>query len=287
MFGYVKPDKENLLVKDLHLYKAVYCGLCDSIKKNVSFFLPFTLSYDFVFLTMVRAVLLKEEAKTKKGRCRYNVLKKTFYNIPEESALFSARSALILTAENISDDLQDFDTPFFKKALLFPFHLYLKKKIKRLSPEYKVLAEKVRFSLEEIRKAEKMKSADVDFLCSLFGKILSDTLSFGLDGENLIIAREIGASIGRYIYLIDAFDDAEKDEKSGSYNPLLIKYGSAEKVKSSAKEIDVALSMHTKDALLSFNLTEKSVYTDIITNVLSLGLGKESYRIMTKSGEKR
>ena len=41
MFGYVKPDKENLLVKELALYKAVYCGLCDAIKKKVSFFLPF------------------------------------------------------------------------------------------------------------------------------------------------------------------------------------------------------------------------------------------------------
>ena len=96
MFGYVKPDKENLLVKELALYKAVYCGLCDAIKKKVSFFLPFSLSYDFVFLTMVRATLTNEKSEIKKGYCRYNPLKKVSYSIPEESALFSARSALPL-----------------------------------------------------------------------------------------------------------------------------------------------------------------------------------------------
>ena len=47
MFGYIKPDRDELLVKDYNLYKAIYCGLCREIKRNVSFFLSFGLSYDF------------------------------------------------------------------------------------------------------------------------------------------------------------------------------------------------------------------------------------------------
>jgi hypothetical protein len=144
----------------------------------------------------------------------------------------------------------------------------------------------VRQTLEKIKLLEKENSDNVDLLCNTFGDILADLLSFSLEKESFKIAREIGASIGRYIYLIDAFDDAEKDEKKKAFNPLLTKYGSAEKVKADAKIIDVTLAMHTKDALLSFNLTEKSIYTNIITNVLSLGLGKESYKTMTKTGEK-
>lgn len=31
----------------------------------------------------------------------------------------------------------------------------------------------------------------------------------------------MGGALGRFIYLIDAWDDAAKDERHGSYNPLL------------------------------------------------------------------
>lgn len=289
MFGYVKPDKENLLVKELALYKALYCGLCETIKKKVSFLLPFCLSYDFVFLTMMRATLLKEKGEIKKGRCKYNPLKKVLYSIPNESALFSARCALVLTALNIKDDLTDCDTPFLKKVILAPFYLYLTAKVKRLlsnAPEYKSYIEKVEGSLFKLNSLEKGRCSEIDRFCEAFGDIMADTLSFGLEGNELILAKEIGASVGRYIYLIDAIDDAERDEKKHSFNPLLEVYGSAKAVKESARSLDVALSLHARDALLSFNLTENGEYSSIITNVLSLGLGKESYRIITKNGEK-
>ncbi len=288
MFGYVKPDKENLLVKELALYKAVYCGLCETIKKKVSFFLPFSLSYDFVFLTMVRATITKEKSEIKKGCCKYNPLKKVSYSIPKESALFSARSALILTALNTKDDLSDSDTPFMKKVLLSPFYLYLSSKVKRLlkdAPKYKDYLEKVERTLSKITSLERERCSEIDRFCEAFGEIMADTLSFGLDGKEYLIAREIGASVGRYIYLIDAIDDAEKDEKTHAFNPILEAYCSAKAVKENARTLDLTLALHTKDALLSFNLTESGEYSSIITNVLSLGLGKESYRIITKNGE--
>ncbi len=288
MFGYVKPDKENLLVKELALYKAVYCGLCDAIKKKVSFFLPFSLSYDFVFLTMVRATLTNEKSEIKKGYCRYNPLKKVSYSIPEESALFSARSALVLTSLNIKDDLSDRDTPLIKKVALFPFYLYLSSKVKRLlmvAPEYKDYLEKIKGALSKITSLEREKNSEIDRFCEAFGEMMADTLSFGLVGKEYLIAREIGASVGRYIYLIDAIDDAERDEKAHAFNPLLEAYGSAKSVKENARTLDLTLALHTKDALISFNLAENGEYSSIITNVLSLGLGKESYRIMTKNGE--
>jgi hypothetical protein len=32
MFGYVRPYRDELKVKDYELYRAVYCGLCHSLK---------------------------------------------------------------------------------------------------------------------------------------------------------------------------------------------------------------------------------------------------------------
>ncbi len=289
MFGYIKPDKDNLYVKELNLYKAVYCGLCETIKKKVSFILPFKLSYDFVFLNMVRATLLNEETALKAGRCKYNPLKKVRFAVNNESSLFSARIALILTALNIQDDLKDSDTPLLKKALLLPLSLYFRKKLKKLlksSSDYSQLTEKIQNILNEMSKLEKKKSSDIDKMCELFGDIMSESLAFQLSCHCEKIARQIGSAIGRFIYLIDAIDDAKADEKKGTYNPLIEKYGSFEEVYTNIKEIDIILSMHTRDAILAFNLLNNAQYTSIINNILTLGLGKESYRIMTKNGER-
>ncbi len=289
MFGYIKPDRDNLLVKDLALYKAVYCGLCATIRNNVSFILPFKLSYDFVFLTMVREAITEEKAILTKGRCKYNPLKKVAYSIPKDSALFTANSALILTCLNIKDDLSDGDTSIFKKAVQLPLYLHFSAKVKGLAkkfPEYDELMKRITKSLDDLSLAEKEKSADIDYVSGLFGNVLSDILSFGLEGKDELIARSIGKAVGIYIYTADAIDDLEKDERSGVFNPLLSHFGTSKSVRDNINAIDSSLAMHTKNMIAAFNLLDKSPYSAIIENILELGLSKESYRIMTKNGGK-
>lgn len=50
MFGYVIPDKPNMLVKDLSEYRAYYCGLCKAIGKSYSEKARFLTGYDCTFL---------------------------------------------------------------------------------------------------------------------------------------------------------------------------------------------------------------------------------------------
>ncbi len=289
MFGYIKPDRDNLLVKDLTLYKAVYCGLCTTIRKNVSIILPLKLSYDFVFLTMMREAITEEKQVMIKGRCNYNPFKKVAYSIPKESALFTANSALILTTLNIKDDLSDSDTHLFKKAVLFPLYLYFNAKIKKLekkSPEYTELLKKIKKRLDELSQAEKDNCGDIDYLSQIFGSVMSDILSFGLKGNKALIGEAIGKALGTYIYTIDAIDDLERDEKGGTFNPLIQHFGSSKEVKENINAIDASLAMHTKNLVTTFNLINKSPYSAIIENILTMGLSKESYKIMTKNGDK-
>lgn len=289
MFGYIKPDKENLLVKEMHLYKSVYCGLCNTIKKSVSFILPATLSYDFVFLTMVRATITKEKSEVKKGHCGYNPFKRVTYCIPSQSAVFTSEVSLMLVYLKLCDDIKDKDTKFFKKILLLPLRKHFSVKVKRLlktNSKYVELYSYVEEKIYEISSLEATEASDIDVLCEAFGDIMARVLSFSLEGGDKITAKAIGSSIGRFIYLIDAIDDVENDAKSGAFNPLIKKYGDVKAVKENVKALDASLSMYTKNAVLAFNLLDEGEYTSIINNILTLGLGKESYRIMTKNGEK-
>jgi hypothetical protein len=67
--------------------------------------------------------------------------------------------------------------------------------------------------------------------------MMSGIAEYGMEGEKKQIAGECGYHIGRFIYIADAFVDAEEDEKAENYNPLLLKYGGAEAVYAAREQI--------------------------------------------------
>ena len=66
MFGYIKPQIPELKVKEHELYKATYCGLCRAMGKRTGCMSKMTLSYDFVFLVLLRKVAEKRAGEVKK-----------------------------------------------------------------------------------------------------------------------------------------------------------------------------------------------------------------------------
>ena len=66
MFGYVRPNRDELKVRQLRDYEALYCGLCSSLGKRHGFFARFFLNYDFTFLAML---LDGGRPETERRRC--------------------------------------------------------------------------------------------------------------------------------------------------------------------------------------------------------------------------
>ncbi len=283
MFGYIKIHKEELLVKDYNLYRALYCGLCRTIKKKVSFFIPFSLSYDFVFLAVVRDILTGEKPTAKQGRCSYNPLKKKSF-ISSEGINFTSLASLILIEKNIEDKRRDGDFKILS-PLLFTAHGYLKRKIKEFSKDenfaslYKEVSEK----LDNFSKLEK-SGACADELCESFGEVMASLLSHGLDSHEKRIAKATGSAIGSWLYLADAVDDCGKDFKKGHFNPLINDYKTPAGVKENARDIDIAFASFAKDAHLALSLAPESVYSEIIENIVTKGLGLEAYNIFSRLG---
>ena len=57
MTGYVKISKADLKVKELELYRGIYCSLCNALGRNYSVFARLLLSYDFAFAAMLKLAL--------------------------------------------------------------------------------------------------------------------------------------------------------------------------------------------------------------------------------------
>ena len=50
MFGYVTVNEPELRIREYHLYRSYYCGMCMDLKENYGQSGRMTLSYDTVFL---------------------------------------------------------------------------------------------------------------------------------------------------------------------------------------------------------------------------------------------
>ncbi len=93
----------------------------------------------------------------------------------------------------------------------------------------------------------------------------------GLEGEAKEVAEVCGYHLGRYIYIIDAFDDCREDGRRGEYNCLNSRYGSAEATEAHAEEVLLTL----KDSMAAFTrayaLADGCALDNLIYNVATLG----------------
>jgi len=285
MFGYIKVKREELLVKDFMLYKAVYCGLCKRIKK-ISFFIPFSLSYDFVFLAIVRDILEGNSFTVENGRCPYNPFKKKAF-VTSRGIDYSALASLVLIEGNVADKLSDKDS-----KLLYPFlkiaDLYLKRKIKKhyKSDELCDMAKRVRDGLSRFSELEKAHAIS-DELGAAFGIVLGEVISSGLEEAPARIGRAVGEAVGGWLYLADAVDDCEKDFKKHQFNPLLEEYKTPDEVRLHLRDIDVTFASLARDAHLALSLVSQGELGRITDNILSEGLGQVAYDIMNDKRRKK
>ncbi len=274
MFGYVKPVMSELLMKDYEFYRSTYCGVCRSMKSHTGIFSNATLTYDSVFLALVRMVYLPDaDFSAKKRRCVAHPLKKRCMLSENEATVYTARAFAILTYYKLLDDLHD--EKFLKRAAVTALRPIVASAKKRadLTPLAEICAEK----LAEISKLEDTKSPSVDDGAELFGELLGEIFSFGLDGTDKLVTSECGVHLGRFIYAADAAEDYDEDRAAGKYNPYVEMYGGAELTAENRESIKCALILECKKIEAAVNLMpfgNRYTIENLIKNIIYLGLVK-------------
>lgn len=271
MFGYIKPVKPELKVRELEFYRGIYCGLCRSMGIHTGCASRFTLSYDFAFLAAVRMVLCDVKPKFSLRRCMAHPLRKKAMCDDNEALAYCASAAAVLTECKIRDDISD-EKGLGRAAarIAHIFALRMRKKAGDDAP-----AEVVDDCLRRLSQLEKDKCESIDEPANIFGELLAEIVAYGLDGAEQRIAREIGRSVGRYIYVLDAADDLEDDKKSDSYNPL--RYAPV-----SSENLSVAVRLELSKLEGAVNLLDFSGKRDlegIIKNIIYLGMPQEADRV--------
>ncbi len=290
MLGYVKCDEGELLVKHQKLYHAAYCGLCHSIRKNgAACILPF-FSYDFVFLALVRLLVTAENIELERDFCLFHPFRKKKQRVKDNKALsYSSFAALVLCTEKMRDDGMDPDTGTFKKLLCRLFLPGLDRaciRLEKREKSYQGLSSLVRKILAEGREWEK-QGASLDQMCQNFASCLSIVFSFGTEGVSHRLLSGIGEFLGRYLYLLDALDDLEKDREKGSFNPLLASASLPEREE--WVRLDMVASFYLQEIEKILDLAEGSAHLlAICKNIVCRGLPGQMKKIIeSKIGVKK
>lgn len=279
MFGYLQIHKDELKVKEYEAYKSVYCGLCKQLGKDYGFLTRLILSYDCTFYAILLMSLKRSCTGFSDGRCKFNPLKKCKFADCKDNAYSKASALSVISAYyKVVDDIDD--SGFFKRIALKivkPFFGRRQKKAARRFPEIENIVSEM---MKNQKAAENDELVTIDKAANPTAKMISDlaALEGGNDLQKRVLS-EFGYQIGRWVYLIDAADDYEKDKKSGNFN-LFIKADINDK-----DYINSVLSQSLARAYDAYNLLDIIDFKPIIDNMMLYGFPNKQNAVLNNRQE--
>lgn len=213
MFGYITVNREELKVRELDRYQAFYCGLCHALHRRSGRTGQLTLTYDMTFLAMLLGALYETKEQEGEGRCIPHPAKKHRYLTGTMTA-YAADMNVLLAYHNLLDDWID-----DRRISRFAAAGLLKERVRRIKKAYPRQAEAVESYMKALAACQKEAADDIEAGAVLTGRMLAE-IFVRKEDKWAPQLRQMGFFLGKFVYLIDAYEDIDKDMKSGSYNPL-------------------------------------------------------------------
>ena len=233
MFGYIAPDAPYLFKKDEKLYQAVYCGLCKSIGKGCGQRARTALTYDMAFASALIHNIRGEDVIIEKKRCILHWFKRRPIAKTDNLTVALGYVNTALAYNKLCDDKRDGD----KKAVFR--HLY-KRGFKRAVKRFHEIGEIINIYIQEQVRLEAENCKIMDGAAEPTAVMMRDVSRIVLGEFATVYTDRLFYSIGKWVYLIDALDDYDKDVKRGRYNVIFntcMQNSKAEAIKTHGEEI--------------------------------------------------
>lgn len=220
MFGYVVINQAEMKFKEYDIYHSFYCGLCRRLKDKYGAKGQITLTYDMTFLVILLTGLYEPDTVVAFSKCITHPFQKHPTRINEFTD-YSADMNILLSYEKCRDDWAD-EKKITKKTLA----TLLKGADRQITEKYPEKVKKITECLQAIYEAERKNELDIDRMSGYYGEVMSEIFAYRQDVWEEIL-RKMGFFLGKFIYLMDAFEDVEEDIKKDMYNPLKQSYQDA------------------------------------------------------------
>ncbi|GAB6167865.1 DUF5685 family protein [Clostridium carnis] len=294
MFGYVTPLKAELKVKDFAKFKSYYCGLCFHIKKDFGNIPRMALNYDMTFLAILLDALSIEDSSIEIKRCMLHPTSKKPVISNNKALSYAAAMNLSLFYYKLLDDVND-DNNIKSKSIMNLLSPYMKKANKSIDKINNI----TNINLTKLNNLEKNKNfSSIDEISHPFSHIVGNILKSypnPLTNDNDVLRQNLynlGYTLGKWIYLIDALDDLKEDIEKNKFNPINFLYNKDNlpykellpKIKDRIEFTILNCSYNCKECLLKLPLKRNN---DILFNVLELGMMDKYINVLNNTDEKK
>ncbi len=286
MFGYVKPYKPELKIKDYEVFKAYYCGLCRSIKETFGNIPRLSLNYDMTFMAILLDGLNSEPGNFYIDTCLVHPLKKRMILTSNYPLIYSAYLNVALTYYKLCDDV--IDDGEIKSSIS---KLLLKGYRDKFSKEYSHIDEIIKENLKALSTFEKSKNVpSLDELCHPFALLTAKVICYYKEDITEEVRKNLytlGYNLGKWIYLMDALDDLQEDMENKKFNPIDAVFNKSalpfQELYDQIKDrLEFSILCCSNSLLDAFNELDFFKNKEIIENILKLGLMDRYIQIENK-----
>lgn len=214
MFGYVTASMGELTQEQRQRYMGCYCGICRAIGRNSSGPSRLSLNFDMVFLALLLSSLYEPEEEQEDRRCLLHPLSRR-PGFRSEAVSYAADMNVALAYFSADDHWRDDRRP---DALAL--RKLLKKQYPEISRRCPRQCRAMEACIRELSRLEKEACSNPDLPANCFGQLMAELFVWKQDLWEPYL-REMGEALGRFIYLMDAATDFEKDRRKGRYNPFV------------------------------------------------------------------
>lgn len=262
MFGYVRINKMDLTFREYEHYKAYYCGLCKYLKRNHTELSRMTINYDITFLIVLLSSIYQPSAQVFHEKCIVDPVKKKKHIINEITE-YAASMNILLAYYKLEDDVNDegdIRSRLVRRAY--------RKSFKTAYDKYPKKADFIKACLGELRSLEEDQSTSIDQTSNCFARLLEEIFDYK-DDEYRDRLRKVGFNIGKYIYIMDAYEDLDQDLEKGRYNPFSSYKDDREGLKVKVDKLIGMTLARLEEAILNLDI---KVNKSIIDNIIYSGV---------------
>ncbi len=278
MFGYIYINQKELSEEGKKEYQSYYCGLCQVLRRNFGVKGQMLLNYDMTFLVILLTGLYELTNREVQFVCPLHPGRKKLAYV-NEATRYASDMNVLLSYHNLMDDWKD-DRNYPKYAA----SLMLKRDYGRVSRKYPRQTRAVENYMRQLNMLEKKREVNIDAISGLTGEMLGEIFAWKDD----LWAEELhclGFYMGKFIYLMDAYEDLEKDKKKNEYNPFEdLQKKNPEDYETLSR---LLLTSMMAECAKSFERLPILLHADIIRNILYSGVWSRYEYLQAKKNRKR
>lgn len=215
MFEYVTSNKKNWPKADQMIYKSYYYGIRHSLRKKIGTKGNNSLNSDMTFLAILLSGIYEPKEKSDIVKSIIPPFRK-YKRVHSEVIDYVSDMYIILDYYNLyADFVRNRNILKKRKAdLIKPYIGIIKNKYERQI----AAIEKAFMKFDE---AERSGEDNLSLVSNFSGEMYQKIFCFKIEDKWSKDLSDMGFAIGKFIYILNAYEDIERDIKRKHYNPIV------------------------------------------------------------------